>query len=55
LLYYFGYAGTSERPLVSPAGLFIDANDRIFVVDSAARRLQVFHYYGPAQAQGGTR
>ena len=37
------------------AGLFIDHEDRIFVVDSYNRRMQVFRYYGlPKQAQGGS-
>jgi hypothetical protein len=56
LLYYFGHKGTAPQPLVAPAGLSIDRSDRIFVVDSTTRRLQVFHYYGPAQSvPGGTR
>ena len=36
-----------------PPGLFIDRNDRIYVVDSYNRRVQVFHYYGIKQAKGG--
>jgi DNA-binding beta-propeller fold protein YncE len=56
LLYYFGYAGTAARPLVAPAGVFVDRCNRIFVVDSLTRRLQIFHYYGStAPAPGGTR
>jgi len=31
-----------------PAGLQIDNQDRIYVVDSFNRRVQVFHYYGVA-------
>jgi hypothetical protein len=34
--------------------LFIDHDDRIFVVDSFNRRIQVYKYSGlPRQAQGG--
>jgi sugar lactone lactonase YvrE len=29
-----------------PAGLQIDNQDRIYVVDSYNRRVQVFHYHG---------
>jgi hypothetical protein len=29
-----------------PTGLFIDHDDRIFIVDSYNRRIQVFHYFG---------
>jgi hypothetical protein len=37
-----------------PAGLFIDRDDHIFVVDSFNRRIQVFHYFGlPKRARGG--
>lgn len=46
LLYYFGYAGTTPNPLLLPAGLSIDGENRIYVADSAAGRLQIFHYYG---------
>jgi hypothetical protein len=35
-----------------PAGLQIDAHDRIYVVDSFNRRVEVFHYYGIAAAEG---
>ena len=35
-------------------GVFVDHNDRIFVVDSYNRRIQVFRYFGlPKTAQGG--
>jgi len=51
LLYYFGSRGTRGGEFQLPAGLFIDRSDRIFVVDSFNRRVQVFHYYGlPKQA-----
>ena len=37
-----------------PAGLFIDREDRIFVVDSLNRRVQVYRYHGlPKQAKAG--
>jgi hypothetical protein len=35
--------------------LFIDANDRVYVVDSYNRRVQVFQYHAiGSSAQGGT-
>jgi NHL repeat len=46
LLYYFGSRGTEAGEFQLPTGLTIDAQDRIFVVDSFNRRIQVFHYYG---------
>ena len=46
--------GTGIGEFQLPAGLFIDHDDRIFVVDSFNRRIQVFRYFGlPKQAQGG--
>ena len=54
LLYYFGSRGTHLGEFQLPAGLFVDHDDRIFVVDSFNRRVQVFRYYGlPKQASGG--
>jgi hypothetical protein len=36
-----------------PAGLFIDGNDTVYVVDSYNRRVQVFQYHGlRAKAEG---
>jgi hypothetical protein len=32
-----------------PTGLFIDRNDRVFVVDSYNRRIQVFQYFAPGK------
>jgi DNA-binding beta-propeller fold protein YncE len=56
LLYYFGNRGTGAGEFQLPAGLFIDHNDRIFVVDSFNRRVQVFHYYGVTKpAKGGSQ
>ena len=53
LLYYFGTRGTGVGEFQLPAGLFIDHDDRIFVVDSYNRRIQVFRYFGlPKRAQG---
>jgi len=46
LLYYFGGKGTGLGDFQLPAGLHIDASDRIFVVDGFNRRVQVFHFYG---------
>ena len=56
LLYYFGQRGTGSGEFQLPAGLFIDRDDRIFVVDSFNRRVQVFHYFGlpkPRRAKEG--
>ncbi len=46
LLYYFGNRGTAPGDFQLPTGLFIDRSDRVFVVDSYNRRIQVFHYFG---------
>jgi len=46
LLYTFGAAGTRAGEFQLPAGLFIDHSDRVFVVDSFNRRVQVFQYAG---------
>jgi DNA-binding beta-propeller fold protein YncE len=46
LLYYFGSKGTHAGQFQLPAGLYIDHNDRVYVVDSYNRRVQVFHYVG---------
>jgi hypothetical protein len=46
LLYYFGGRGTHAGEFQLPTGLFIDHDDRIFIVDSYNRRIQVFHYFG---------
>jgi DNA-binding beta-propeller fold protein YncE len=46
LLYYFGKRGTEAGDFQLPAGLFIDSNDRIYVVDSYNHRIQVFRFYG---------
>ncbi len=37
LLYYFGQMGTGFGDFRLPTGLFIDHNDRVFVVDSYNR------------------
>jgi sugar lactone lactonase YvrE len=48
LLYYFGRgSGLGEFQL--PTGLQIDKNDRIYVVDSFNRRIEVFHYSAAAK------
>jgi len=52
LLYYFGGHGTAPGEFQLPAGLAIDANDRVYVVDSYNRRVQVYRYQGlPKQAE----
>jgi DNA-binding beta-propeller fold protein YncE len=53
LLYTFGNRGTGLGEFQLPAGLFIDHDDRIFVVDSFNRRVQIFHYYGVAKSSSG--
>jgi hypothetical protein len=53
LLYYFGQRGTGFGEFRLPAGLYIDHNDRVFVVDSYNARVQVFHYYGHKSSAGG--
>jgi hypothetical protein len=53
LLYYFGKRGTHAGEFQLPAGLFINHEDRIFVVDSFNRRIQVFHYFGLKKAKEG--
>jgi len=50
LLYYFGERGTGAGQFQLPTGLFIDHDDRIFIVDSYNRRIQVFHYFGLKKA-----
>ena len=45
LLYYFGQKGSGFGEFQLPTGLFIDRSDRVFVVDSYNRRVQVFQYF----------
>ncbi len=52
LLYNFGN-GTGFGQFVLPSGLFIDRNDRVFVVDSFNRRVQVFQYHSLKQSAQG--
>jgi hypothetical protein len=53
LLYCFGEEGQAPGTFQLPSGLFIDHEDRIYVVDSYNQRVQVFHYFGPAKNAGG--
>ncbi len=55
LLYYFGGKGTGAEQFQLPTGLQIDNYDRIYVVDSFNRRVQVFHYYGVTQTAEGRK
>jgi DNA-binding beta-propeller fold protein YncE len=55
LLYYFGDKGTGLGQFQLPAGLHIDSSDRIYVVDSFNRRVQVFHYYGQGKQADGIK
>jgi sugar lactone lactonase YvrE len=50
LLYYFGRMGTAAGAFQLPTGLRIDGQDRIYVVDSFNKRVQVYHYYAAKQA-----
>jgi DNA-binding beta-propeller fold protein YncE len=53
LLYFFGKRGAGLGEFQLPSGLFIDHDDRVFVVDSFNRRVQVFRYHGlPKQTRG---
>ena len=54
LLYVFGGRGTALGRFQLPTGVFIQTNDRVYVVDSYNRRVQVFQYHGlKLNAQGG--
>ena len=54
LLYYFGQKGTGFGEFQLPTGLWIDRSDRVLVVDSFNRRVQVFQYVAlPKAAAGG--
>jgi len=52
LLYYFGGSGSGPEEFQLPAGLFINREDHIYVVDSYNRRIQVLHYIASQQGQG---
>jgi DNA-binding beta-propeller fold protein YncE len=54
LLYYFGKRGSAAGDFQLPAGVFIDRGDRVFVVDSFNRRIQVFQYVGLNKQAGKT-
>jgi len=55
LLYHFGNQGTDKGEFQLPSGVFIDHDDRIFVVDSYNRRVQVFQYFGLPKRAAGDR
>jgi DNA-binding beta-propeller fold protein YncE len=55
LLYFFGQKGTGFGEFQLPTGLWIDRNDRVLVVDSYNRRVQVFHYHGLAKEVAGVQ
>jgi DNA-binding beta-propeller fold protein YncE len=54
LLYYFGGTGSGPEEFQLPAGLFINRDDRIYVVDSYNHRIQVLHYFGSRQVAQGS-
>jgi sugar lactone lactonase YvrE len=53
LLYYFGKNGSAPGEFELPAGLFIDQNDHILVVDSYNRRIQEYRYMGAGKQKVG--
>jgi len=55
LLYYFGGSGTGPEEFQLPAGLFINRDDQIYVVDSFNRRIQVLRYEAAKQQVQGAR
>lgn len=52
LLYSFGAEGTHAGEFQQPAGLFIGKDDRVYVVDSFNRRVQIFQYAALRQSGG---
>jgi sugar lactone lactonase YvrE len=50
LLYYFGQQGDRLGEFEFPAGISIDRNDRVYVVDMVNRRVEVFQYMDKAKA-----
>jgi sugar lactone lactonase YvrE len=44
LLYYFGAKGTHAGEFQLPSGLFINHDDKVYVVDSFNKRIQVFQF-----------
>lgn len=53
LLYNFGN-GTGFGRFQLPAGVFIDREDAVYLVDSYNHRVEVFQYHALKQAQGAT-
>ena len=53
LLSYFGTRGEGLGAFNLPAGMFIDHNDSVFIVDSYNSRVQEFQYYGKWEQAGG--
>jgi hypothetical protein len=52
LLYTFGQTGGGLGELQLPAGLWIDAGDRIYLADSYNQRVQVFQFTSAKRAKG---
>jgi len=44
LLLYIGSFGSAPGHFILPAGMYIDKNDKIYVVDSINGRVEVFQY-----------
>jgi sugar lactone lactonase YvrE len=53
LLYYFGAKGAHAGEFQLPSGLFINHDDKVYVVDSFNRRIQVFQYVGMKSSATG--
>jgi DNA-binding beta-propeller fold protein YncE len=51
LLLFWGTSGQEAGKFWLPAGLLIDAQDRIYVADSYNNRVQIFQYLGDSDAR----
>ena len=50
---FTGALNTKPGKFQLPAGMFIDSEDRIYVVDQLNRRVQVFQYLGERWKKSG--
>jgi len=53
LLYYFGQQGGGFGDFQLPTGLFIDAADKVYVVDSYNHRVEIFQYFAAGKVAAG--
>jgi len=44
ILLFFGGAGFGPSQFYLPAGIYVDKNDRVYVVDSFNARVQIYQY-----------